>query len=197
MEIFETMLHSKANIKYLREITGLSQTKFGAVFGATKDMIQSYEDENVAVNPKISVLDKIAEFLGLSVTDLQNKPLKLDASTHSIIRNKAKNWHLKYTLEDKLNLINESEDRMAEYYISQRPNSDVVAQIREEVDARIEALLVTLYLLQKEGRTYKEEEQVKKIYYNKLLEIGAQKLKAGIQNDAGKKRKGSLRGKAS
>jgi transcriptional regulator with XRE-family HTH domain len=37
------MLHLLDNIKYVRELTGMSRTEFGEVFGLTKDQIQSYE----------------------------------------------------------------------------------------------------------------------------------------------------------
>jgi DNA-binding transcriptional regulator YiaG len=59
--IFATMLHYSDNILYIRELTGLSQTEFGEIFSASKDMIHSYEAGRA--KPPLKIVNPLAEML--------------------------------------------------------------------------------------------------------------------------------------
>lgn len=58
------MLHTADNVRYVRELTGMSQSEFGELFDYTKDKIQSYE-LNRAKAPA-DLIDKLAELIDVT-----------------------------------------------------------------------------------------------------------------------------------
>jgi transcriptional regulator with XRE-family HTH domain len=67
------MLHLSNNIKRLWLLSGLKQEEFAALFGKKKDDIQNYISGKA--KPSIIVKEKMAEYFGGSVYDLENNDL--------------------------------------------------------------------------------------------------------------------------
>lgn len=61
------------NIKLIRNLTGTTQPEFGALFGATKAMIVSYESGKA--KPDDLMLVRLAERLGLTKSEIEKKEL--------------------------------------------------------------------------------------------------------------------------
>ena len=60
------------NIRYLRQKAGLSQAKFGAQIGASKDFIWTTETQELR---ECCLHDKLAKHLGYELSFLKNNPI--------------------------------------------------------------------------------------------------------------------------
>lgn len=72
------------NIKLIRELSGKTQPVFAKLIGTKLSNLKTYETTDV--KPKANILASIADFAGISVTDLIQSEL-----THKDIRIKSKN----------------------------------------------------------------------------------------------------------
>lgn len=74
------MLFLKQNIKYLRNIKGLTQPQLGDIVGVSRDNIASYERGTV---PPVDILHKLVNFFHVSFNDLieidlsKNQPIEV------------------------------------------------------------------------------------------------------------------------
>jgi transcriptional regulator with XRE-family HTH domain len=66
------MLFLKQNIKYLRNINGLTQPQLGDAIGVSRDNIASYERGTV---PPVDILHKIVNYFHINFNDLIEKDL--------------------------------------------------------------------------------------------------------------------------
>lgn len=64
------MLHLANNIKTIRELSGLTQPQFGAIFDASKAMIVSYENGKAA--PSELFIKRLAKMVGATSDTLKN-----------------------------------------------------------------------------------------------------------------------------
>lgn len=62
------------NIRFLRKTSRLSQEKFGALFGATRGMIDSYE--RTVAPPSHEFIKKLSNYYNISITNLTEKDLQ-------------------------------------------------------------------------------------------------------------------------
>jgi transcriptional regulator with XRE-family HTH domain len=69
------MLHLKDNVKTIRELSGLSQSEFGKILNATKDVIFNLENDR-AVKDGV-IIAKIAGLAGVDQNNLKEKKLSL------------------------------------------------------------------------------------------------------------------------
>lgn len=70
------MLHK--NIKFLRQQSGLSQTRYGAALGITRGMVDSYERK--LASPDTETIAKIAIHHNVSIDDLLTKDFTANPS---------------------------------------------------------------------------------------------------------------------
>ncbi len=66
------MIFLKQNIKYLRNINGLTQPQLGEIIGVSRDNIASYERGTA---PPVDILHKIVNYFNVSFNDLIEKDL--------------------------------------------------------------------------------------------------------------------------
>lgn len=66
------MIFLKQNIKYLRNINGLTQPQLGEIIGVSRDNVASYERGTV---PPVDILHKIVNYFNVSFNDLIEKDL--------------------------------------------------------------------------------------------------------------------------
>lgn len=66
------MLFLKQNIKYLRNINGLTQPQLGDAIGVSRDNVASYERGTV---PPVDIIHKIVNYFHISFNDLIEKDL--------------------------------------------------------------------------------------------------------------------------
>ncbi|MCU0402500.1 MAG: helix-turn-helix domain-containing protein [Algoriphagus sp.] len=66
------MLFLKQNIKYLRNINGLTQPQLGEILGVSRDNVASYERGTV---PPIDIFHKFVNYFNVSFNDLIEKDL--------------------------------------------------------------------------------------------------------------------------
>lgn len=66
------MIFLKQNIKYLRNMNGLTQPQLGEIIGVSRDNIASYERGTV---PPVDILHKIVNYFNVSFNDLIEKDL--------------------------------------------------------------------------------------------------------------------------
>ena len=68
------MLHLSDNIRYIRLLSGKTQTEFAELVGATKDTLYTYEKGKA--KPNELVLSKISKIAGVTLEQLLEKDLK-------------------------------------------------------------------------------------------------------------------------
>jgi transcriptional regulator with XRE-family HTH domain len=73
------MLHLPQNVRLARLVSGKTQSDFGAMFGASKAMIISYEKGKA--NPDELFISRLSRYTGISENDLKKKVLKEDDFT--------------------------------------------------------------------------------------------------------------------
>ena len=66
------MIFLKQNIKYLRNMNGLTQPQLGEIIGVSRDNVASYERGTV---PPVDILHKIVNYFNVSFNDLIEKDL--------------------------------------------------------------------------------------------------------------------------
>jgi transcriptional regulator with XRE-family HTH domain len=66
------MLFLKQNIKYLRNINGLTQPQLGEIVGVSRDNVASYERGTV---PPVDILHKLVNYFNVSFNDFIEKDL--------------------------------------------------------------------------------------------------------------------------
>lgn len=72
--IFELMYHLPKNIFLIRKILRENQTVFGKRFGASKDMIVSYEGKK-SIKPDELFMKRLSKLAGVTVSELESKEL--------------------------------------------------------------------------------------------------------------------------
>lgn len=75
------MLHLVDNLLWVRELSGLSQTAFGSLIGASKDMVHSYEKGRAKPSAEIIVL--LAEIVGVTTEEFLKKDIRKSKSENS------------------------------------------------------------------------------------------------------------------
>jgi transcriptional regulator with XRE-family HTH domain len=66
------MLFLKQNIKYLRNMSGLTQPQLGEIVGVSRDNVASYERGTV---PPVDILHKLVNYFNVSFNDFIEKDL--------------------------------------------------------------------------------------------------------------------------
>lgn len=164
------------NIKLIRQLTQTTQTEFGALFGASKAMIVSYESGKA--NPDDLMLNRLAERLGLTKSEIERKTLSekdLKAEKIELLESAIKQAHQKprkmlmraegsseiayletlikrfqESVEDKERIIEEKEARLRELQEHKQDWKDQNKELMNLMKAQLNTLAGSVSLAHKE-----------------------------------------------